>query len=168
MRKMRLSKREITDMNTIREILEECDAVRLGLRDNEGMFIVPVNYGYDLEIYEDRTELKLYIHGSGEGRKTDAIAVDPLAAIEMDCHHQIITGDYTCSYSYAYRSIMGSGTITRLEADDDKRYALEKLMEHMAPTAELEFSPEMLARTAVYRIDVEYFTGKERRQKTEK
>ena len=52
MRKMRLSKREITDMNTIREILEECDVVRLGLRDNEGMFIVPVNYGYDLEIYE--------------------------------------------------------------------------------------------------------------------
>ena len=41
-------------------------------------------------------------------------------------------------------------------------------MEHMAPMAELEFSPEMLARTAVYRIDVEYFTGKERRQKTEK
>ena len=69
MRKMRLSKREITDMNTIREILEECDVVRLGLRDNEGMFIVPVNYGYDLEIYEDRTELKLYIHAQErEGR----------------------------------------------------------------------------------------------------
>ena len=121
----------------------------------KGMFIVPVNYGYDLEIYEDRTELKLYIHGSGEGRKADAIAADPHAAIEMDCRHQIITGDYTCSYSYAYRSIMGSGTITRLESDDDKRYALGKLMEHMAPAAALEFSPEMLARTAVYRIDVE-------------
>ena len=35
MRKMRLSKREITDMNTIREILEECDVVRLGLRDGQ-------------------------------------------------------------------------------------------------------------------------------------
>ena len=66
---------------------------------------------------------------------------DPHAAIEMDCRHQIITGDYTCSYSYAYRSIIGSGTITRLETDDDKRYALGKLMEHMAPAAALEFSP---------------------------
>ena len=92
---------------------------------------------------------------------------DPHAAIEMDCRHQIITGDYTCSYSYAYRSIIGSGTITRLETDDDKRYALGKLMEHMAPAAALEFSPEMLGRTAVYRIDVVHFTGKERRQKTE-
>ena len=42
---MRLSKREITDMAVIREILEECDVVRLGLKDDEGMFIVPVNYG---------------------------------------------------------------------------------------------------------------------------
>ena len=56
---MRLSKREITDMAVIREILEECDVVRLGLKDDEGMFIVPVNYGYDLEIYEDQTELKI-------------------------------------------------------------------------------------------------------------
>lgn len=165
MRKMRLSKREIYDMGVIRNILEECDAVRLGLTDREGMFIVPVNYGYDLDVYEDHTELRLYIHGSNEGRKADAIKAGPRVAIEMDCRHKIITGEYTCSYSYAYRSIMGSGTAVKLKTDEEKRYALEKLMEHMAPESKISFLPEMVERTAVYRIDVEYFTAKERTQK---
>lgn len=168
MRKMRLAKREIHDMAVIRDILEECDVVRLGLTDQEGMFIMPVNYGYDLDVHEDHTELRLYIHGSDEGRKADAIKSDSCVAIELDCSHKIITGDYTCSYSYAYRSIMGSGTAVKLKTDEEKRYALEKLMEHMAPESKISFLPEMFERTAVYRIEVEYFTAKERRQKTEK
>ena len=150
MRKMRLYKREIHDPALIKAILDECDIVRLGLHDEEGMFIVPVNYGYELK---------------DNNGKADAIMADPHAAIEMDCRHEIITGDYTCSYSYAYRSIMGNGTIILLESEEEKRYALGKLMEHMAPEAEIEFSQEMLERTAVYRVEVEYFTGKERRKK---
>ena len=165
MRKMRLYKREIHDPALIKAILDECDIVRLGLHDEEGMFIVPVNYGYELKDNNGTAKLVLYFHGSGEGRKADAIMADPHAAIEMDCRHEIITGDYTCSYSYAYRSIMGNGTIILLESEEEKRYALGKLMEHMAPEAEIEFSQEMLERTAVYRIEVEYFTGKERRKK---
>src|SRR5699024_3195642 len=105
MREMRLHKREIRDLSVIKEILEECQVVRLGLTDEEGMFIVPVNYGYDLNILETGAKLTLYIHGSGEGRKADALAVSSRVAIEMDCRHEIITGDYTCSYSYGYRSI---------------------------------------------------------------
>lgn len=168
MRKMRLHKREIHDPLLIKDILDECDVVRLGLHDEEGMFIVPVNYGYELKDNNGNVKLTLYFHGSGEGRKADAIKADPHAAIEMDCRHEIITGDYTCSYSYAYRSIMGSGTIVRLEAEKEKRYALGKLMEHMAPEAEIEFSKKMLERTDAYRIDVDYFTGKERKRKQQR
>ena len=38
-------------------------------------------------------------------------------------------------------------------------------MEHAAPDADLVFSREMLERTAVFRIDVVHFTGKERKKK---
>ena len=41
MRGMRLYKREITDPDIFQEILEECEVVRLGFVDEEGMFIVP-------------------------------------------------------------------------------------------------------------------------------
>ena len=47
MREMRLKKREITDPEILREILESCEVVRIGAMDEEGMFIVPMNYGYD-------------------------------------------------------------------------------------------------------------------------
>ena len=42
MRGMRLHKRELRDPEIIREILEECDVVRFGAQDEEGMFIIPV------------------------------------------------------------------------------------------------------------------------------
>ena len=86
-------------------------------------------------------------------------------AVEMDCRHGIITGDYTCAYSYSYRSIMGNGTVTLLETFEEKEKGLQRIMEHMAPGAKIEFRPEMLTRTAVWQINVYEFTGKERKAK---
>lgn len=165
MREMRLNKREIKDPDMLRDIIESCDIVRLGLRDRDGMFIVPVNYGYDIETDGTGLKLTLYIHGAREGRKAEAFAADPSVALEMDCMDGIITGDYTCSYSCAYRSIMGNGTIRELTGEQEKIHALTRIMEHMAPGTRIEFRPEMLERTGVYRIDVKNFTGKERKMK---
>ena len=166
MREMRLNKREIKDPDMLRDIIESCDIVRLGLCDRDGMFIVPVNYGYDIETDGTDLKLTLYIHGAREGRKAEAFAADPSVAIEMDCMDGIITGNYTCSYSCAYRSIMGNGTLRELTGEQEKIHALTRIMEHMAPGARIEFRPEMLERTGVYRIDVNNFTGKERKMKS--
>ena len=166
MREMRLNKREIKDPDMLRDIIKSCDIVRLGLRDRDGMFIVPVNYGYDIESDGTGLKLTLYIHGAREGRKAEAFAADPSVALEMDCMDGIITGDYTCSYSCAYRSIMGNGTIRELTGEQEKIHALTRIMEHMAPGARIEFRPEMLERTGVYCIDVKNFTGKERKMKS--
>ena len=46
MREMRLKKREITDPEILREILESCEVVRIGAMDEEGMFIVQMNEEY--------------------------------------------------------------------------------------------------------------------------
>lgn len=45
----------------------------MAVHDEEGMYIVPLNFGYTYE--ED--VLKLYFHSAGEGRKVDALAADP-------------------------------------------------------------------------------------------
>ena len=166
MREMRLNKREIKDPDMLRDIIESCDIVRLGLFDRDGMFIVPVNYGYDIETDGTDLKLTLYVHGAREGRKAEVFAADPSVALEMDCMDGIITGDYTCSYSCAYRSIMGNGTIRELTGEQEKIHALTRIMEHMAPGARIEFRPEMLERTGVYCIDVKNFTGKERKMKS--
>ena len=68
MREMRLKKREITDPEILREILESCEVVRIGAMDEEGMFIVPMNYGYDVREEDGTLHGCLYLHGAKEGR----------------------------------------------------------------------------------------------------
>ena len=43
--------------------------------------------------------------------------------------------------------------------------AWKKIMAHIAPEAKIAFLPEMVERVAVWRIDIDIFTGKERRRK---
>ena len=88
MREMRRSDRMITDREEIVDVLDSCKVFRMAVHDEEGMYIVPLNFGYTYE--ED--VLKLYFHSAGEGRKVDALAADPKVAIEMDTDHYLVEG----------------------------------------------------------------------------
>lgn len=48
-RPMRRQKREVTSPEELRWILEKCQILRIGAMDEEGMFVVPVNYGFEWE-----------------------------------------------------------------------------------------------------------------------
>ena len=74
----------------------------------------------------------------------------------------VITGNYACAYSYAYRSIVGTGTVHRIQSPEMKRYGLERIMAHLAPDALPGFTDQALVRTKIYCIDIEKFTGKQR------
>ena len=111
MRKQLITLENHSDLLTkLRQILADCDVVHIGAMDGDGMFVVPVNYGYEFcsgsegEKTVSTVEglpgsLRLYLHSAGEGRKAEAFAGGPEVAFEMDCGHEIIRGDYTCSYS---------------------------------------------------------------------
>ena len=156
--------REVTDINDILQIINETKILHLGLSDEGWPYVVPMNYGYDVREEDGTLHVCLYLHGAKEGRKAAAFAADPRVA-EMDYNHEVITGDYTCAYSYAYRSIMGNGTITEVTDPEAKKKGLGKIMAHIAPEAKIAFLPEMVERVAVWRIDIDTFTGKERRRK---
>lgn len=163
MKKMRLIKREIQDKDTLKDIVSRSKTIRVGTIDEEGMFIVPLSFGYDWETGSDgEIRWSVYIHSAKEGRKAEAFRIRPDVAVELDVERGVITGTYTCSYSFSYQSIMGNGKICCLEDPEEKEYGLKKIMEHMEPSAVIDFLPEMLERVDVYRIDIISFTGKER------
>ncbi len=167
MSKMRLWKREVTDPAQIRGILEDCTVIRLGCQDAEGLFIVPVNYGYEFAPGE---ALRFYFHSAKEGRKAAAFAAHPEVAIELDCQDGLICGDYACGYSMAYRSIMGTGTVKKLESDEDKIRGLTLLMEHCAPGActpgvPIDFHKNELDAADIYCVEVREFSAKMRQSK---
>ena len=114
MRNMRLAKREVTETEALRQILEDCDVVRLGLTDEDGMFIVPVNFGYELSEENGARKLRLYIHSAKEGRKAEAFVRHPVAALEMDCGHEVITGSIPAVIPTPTEALWEPGASVRL------------------------------------------------------
>lgn len=171
MRPMRLTKREVKDMATIREIVEAVQIVHIGAADSEGMFIVPMNYGYEWRQGPDGDErLVLYLHSAPEGRKADAFSAHgsegTMVAIELEEDRGNITGSYSCAFSRSYRSIMGTGTVSPVTDAAEKLHGLQLLMQHAAPDEPApRFKPEALERVAVFRIDVTRLSAKERAPK---
>ena len=164
MRPMRRANRQITDPAEVRALIERCHTVRVGAVDEDGVFVVPLNFGYGWV----GGHLVLYLHSASEGRKAEAFSRGPRVAIEMDVELGVITGGYACAYSFSYQSIMGSGLISPVANVDEKRRALELIMRHMAPDAphdssgKFSFSDEAVERVAIFRIDVDELAAKQR------
>lgn len=64
---MRRKNREITDFDEMMKIIAKCDTCRVAMFDETFPYIVPFNFGTDLE--DD--QLYLYFHGAKIGKKID-------------------------------------------------------------------------------------------------
>ena len=154
---MRRADREVTEPSQIRRILEEGTVLHLAMHGGAYPYLLPVNYGFTL----DESGLTLFFHGAGEGRKAALLARDARVCVEIDCAHQLIPARdvLPCSASYAYASLVGQGDARQLDDPRDKEAALVAIVSYYG-VAPGPFAPEILARTAVYRIRVESYQAK--------
>lgn len=152
---MRRKEREIQDPQQLEAILKACSVVRIGAQDEEGLFVVPVNFGYQLE----GEKLTLYVHSAMEGRKAAAFRKGGTVAFEMDCGHALRTADTACGHSYTYQSIMGTGMVAEVRDTAEKQRALGVIMAHLTGQA-WEVPSQGAERTAVFAIHVTAWTGK--------
>ena len=116
---MRRKDREITDFQEILAIMEKCDVCRIALHDGDFPYIVPLNFGLDVQ----GEQVFFYFHAAAEGKKLELIARDNRAAFEMDCGHSLILDEPHMSCTMAYESVMGRGTI-ELVPEEEKHSAL--------------------------------------------
>ena len=159
-RPMRLAKREVTDEAQLRAIVERARVVHLGMSDEEGVFVVPMNYGFEWPA--GAAAPTLWLHSAPAGRKVDAWRANPQVAVEIEVESGLIEGDYSCAYSFAFESVMAQGRVAEALEEADKLHGLERIMEHVAPGAPARFAPEALARVAVWRVELVHLTGKRR------
>ena len=47
---MRRKEREITDTHQLQQILEECKVCRVAMQDKDGLYLVPLNFGYQYQV----------------------------------------------------------------------------------------------------------------------
>ena len=156
---MRRAEKEVKDLEQLEEILRDCNTVRIGTQDAEGMFIVPVNYGYDLT----EGQLTLYLHSAREGRKAAAFRRGGAVAFEMDCGHMLCTDEAKGMCTMAYESVIGRGRLETVP-EAEREAALQCLMAHYG-RPDFAFDRASVAHTRVFRLAVESMTGKRRKRK---
>ena len=154
---MRRADREIREFDRMLAVADACDCCRLGLLDDAGAYIVPLNFGYEAE----GEKLTLYFHGAGQGKKIDLIREQKSASFEMDTRHALVEWETACAYSYRYQSVMGRGRIRLIEEYEEKVHGLQAIMAHYSRDREFAFGEEAVNRTAVIKLEVEAWSCKE-------
>lgn len=154
---MRRKDREVTSYEKMLEVVKGCDCCRIGLVDEDGAYIVPLNFGYE----EKNGELVLYFHGAAEGKKIDLIKEQPTASFEMDRKHELVEGNVPCAYSYLFQSVMGKGRIELLQDYQEKVHGLTLVMEHYSDKKDWTFPEKMVTMMAVIKLTVTEWSCKE-------
>lgn len=152
---MRRKDREITDINEISEIINNCDVCRVAFFDQKYPYIVPMNFG---AVRKDGM-FQLYFHCAKEGMKLELLKKNPHVAFEMDCSHKLILGEVACNSTMGYESVCGNGEMKILE-EKDKVDALTIIMNQYQADAKHEFNSNAVKAVEVLELTVDEIHGK--------
>ena len=145
---MRRKDREITDFNEIINIIKKCDVCRIALNDKDFPYIVPLNFGLDIQ----GKEVYLYFHCAMEGKKLDLIAKDNRVTFEMDCDHNFILYEERMSCTMGYESVIGHGVIETVP--DENKYESLKILMRQYHAEDFKFNTDMMRVTTVLKMTV--------------
>jgi nitroimidazol reductase NimA-like FMN-containing flavoprotein (pyridoxamine 5'-phosphate oxidase superfamily) len=159
---MRRKTKELTDKSKINELLSAQKVGYLGLFDEEGTYVVPLNF-----VWLDE---KIYFHGSEQGRKIDAIQKDHRVCFTISQDFGTIANPVPANIGTAYRSVMVFGHIRRLNTLEELTAALQALLDKFVPgyfDAKLSskhvdsYRSSLGSKTVVYCLEPDHITAKE-------
>lgn len=153
---MRRKDREVTDFNEIVKIIDECDIVRIGLSDGDYPYIVPMNFGYQV----NQGKISLYIHGAMAGRKFELLLKNLCCSFEMDIPLHIDCLYDSKDVTMRYKSVMGKANVRFLYGEERQEVIKEVLMARYEETKNFEYNEKMVEKTAVICLDVTELTAK--------
>ena len=154
---MRRKEKEITDRQSIDEILRTAQTGYLGLNDSGQPYVVPVFFGYD--------GTSVYIHTALQGRKIDILKKESRTAFTASVGVDIVTSELACSFSAKYKSVMIEGSTELITEPSARIKALDIIMkkysEDELDEAEFEYDPRQLDRTLVLKLSIKSVSGKQ-------
>jgi nitroimidazol reductase NimA-like FMN-containing flavoprotein (pyridoxamine 5'-phosphate oxidase superfamily) len=149
---MRKKDKEIKDENIMESIIKRATVCRIGLSENNVPYVVPLNFGY-----KDNC---LYFHSAGEGKKIDMIRSNNDVCFEIDVDSEIVKGENACGWCMKYYSIIGFGKASFVEGFEEKRRALDIIMEHYSGKSSFNYPEETVNNAAIIKVKIESMTGK--------
>ncbi|MCE5334806.1 MAG: pyridoxamine 5'-phosphate oxidase family protein [Desulfobacteraceae bacterium] len=149
---MRRKEKEITDRGEIERILNEALVCRLALSDDDGPYIVPLNFGY--------VRGRIYAHSANEGKKIDLIRKGGRVCFEVETDVEVVPNPSgVCKWTTKYRSVIGFGRARLAESAGEKREGLMSVLRHYG-LENIEIPESGYARLAMIVIEIDSMTGK--------
>lgn len=155
---MRKINREVKDLKDIKEILNSCQTIRIGINGSDYPYVVPVSFGFE---ENGEGKIVIYFHGAGMGHKHDLLARDNRVCVEADILYGYVDlpqGSVTADY----KSVIGFGTAERVDGYEEKVRGLRLLLEHCGTPGYSAEECALRAITVVYRVTLSEITGKQR------
>jgi hypothetical protein len=150
---MRRKDKEITDKKFVEDILSKAEICRIAMVNNGQPYLVPVNYGY----YDNA----IYIHSAAKGKKIDILKQNNRVCFEVDYGHEVQKDALACNWTAKYRSLIGFGTVDILTGDEEKRFGLDRIMEHYGSAENNIYKEKNVESIVVLKINIEEVTMKQ-------
>ncbi|MET8613103.1 MULTISPECIES: pyridoxamine 5'-phosphate oxidase family protein [Streptomyces] len=156
----RSAERAAYDKELVHAILDEGYVCHLGFVRDGAPVVLPTLYG--------RVGERLYLHGSTGSRPLRmAGAPDPGLAVCVTVTHVdgLVLARSAFHHSINYRSVVVHGTAYQVTDPEERRLALDALVDHVVPGRAADSRPankRELAATAVIRLDLQEVSAKVR------
>lgn len=158
---IRYQGKAVSDSDWILKFLAEQETGVLGLIDGDTPHLVT-----QLFVYDD-DEGVIFMHGAQGGRAYGLVEGGDRSRASFTTSEKgrYIPAEEPVNFTVEYSSVVAYGTIDLLTDDDGKRQVLEQFMQKYAPQLTEgvdyeEMTAESIDRTAVYRLDVDSWSGK--------
>lgn len=149
---MRRKDKEIKDKALIESIIKKAFVCRIALCEDGKPYIVPVNFGYK--------DGCIYIHSAREGRKIDVINKNNNICFEIGTDIELIESEVPCDWSVKYYSAVGFGKAQLVYDINDKKKALDIIMEKYSNKGSFEYNENMINNVVIIKIEMDSITGK--------
>ena len=156
---VRYAKRAVEDQDWIREFLHRAAIGTLATLHGDQPFL-----NMNLFVY-DEAQHCIFMHTAQTGRTNANVRQAEKVCFGINEMGRLLPADEALEFSVEYSGVVVFGTARLLENNDQKTHALQILLDKYCPHLHpgRDYRPitlEELDRTAVYRIDIEEWSGK--------
>jgi len=155
----RRADRAVTNVTWLKGMLHSAPFGMLATEWQGQPYVKPILFGYDEPAHA------LYFHGATQGHTLQNIQANPRACFSVCKMGRLLPARTAKGFSLEYESVVVFGRATPVtdpvEAQRGLQLILDKYFPHLKPGEDYrQIVPEELNSTAVYRLDIDQWSGK--------
>jgi hypothetical protein len=160
MKGIRRKEKAITNIDEMKQIIQQAEHVTLGMCKDNIPYLVTVSHGYDPE------RNYLFFHCANEGKKIDILKENNIVWGQAMIDKGYVQGK--CDHLYATTQF--KGRVVFLEDFEQKKTALlnmiHKLDNQPERVIQEQITTQSVNRVTIAQVEIEFMTGKQAKQVT--